>query len=384
MSEISKQTRLSQEEINRYSRHLILPEVGLKGQLKLKNSKVLVVGTGALGSPVLLYLSAAGIGTIGIIDFDTVDESNLQRQIIHSTNEIGNPKVNSAKSRINSINPNIDVIAYNDKLTSKNSLEIIKNFDVVVDGTDNFQTRYLINDACVFLNKPFVYGAIFRFEGQSTVFNVDKNSPCYRCIFPEPPKAGLVPSCSEAGVLGVLPGIIGTIQASETIKTLLEIGETLKGRLLTLNALKMDFKDYKIKKDENCAVCGKNPTIKELIDYEEFCGLKNQKDDYIVEDISVKEIKNLMLEEKKLLIIDIREDIDLNMPIIENAKSIKISKLGEKIDEFKGFDKYIVVCTIGLKSKEAILKLKKDGFEGDIDSLRGGITSWINGDEEEN
>jgi len=238
MSEISKQTRLSQEEINRYSRHLILPEVGLKGQLKLKNSKVLVVGTGALGSPVLLYLSAAGIGTIGIIDFDTVDESNLQRQIIHSTNEIGNPKVNSAKSRINSINPNIDVIAYNDKLTSKNALEIIKNFDVVVDGTDNFQTRYLINDACVFLNKPFVYGAIFRFEGQSTVFNADKNSPCYRCIFPEPPKAGLVPSCSEAGVLGVLPGIIGTIQASETIKTVLEIGETLKGRLLTLNALK--------------------------------------------------------------------------------------------------------------------------------------------------
>ena len=384
MSEISKQTRLSQEEINRYSRHLILPEVGLKGQLKLKNSKVLVVGTGALGSPVLLYLSAAGIGTIGIIDFDTLDESNLQRQIIHSTNEIGNPKVNSAKSRINSINPNIDVIAYNDKLTSKNALEIIKNFDVVVDGTDNFQTRYLINDACVFLNKPFVYGAIFRFEGQSTVFNADKNSPCYRCIFPEPPKAGLVPSCSEAGVLGVLPGIIGTIQASETIKTVLEIGETLKGRLLTLNALKMDFKDYKIKKDENCAVCGKNPTIKELIDYEEFCGLKNQKDDYIVEDISVKEIKNLMLEEKKLLIIDIREDIDLNMPIIENAKSIKISELGEKIRELQEFDKYIVVCTIGLKSKEAILKLKKDGFEGDIYSLRGGITSWINGDEEEN
>lgn len=191
MSDISKQTRLSQEEINRYSRHLILPEVGLKGQLKLKNSKVLVVGTGALGSPVLLYLSAAGIGTIGIIDFDTVDESNLQRQIIHSTNEIGNPKVNSAKSRINSINPNIDVIAYNDKLTSKNALEIIKNFDVVVDGTDNFQTRYLINDACVFLNKPFVYGAIFRFEGQSTVFNADKNSPCYRCIFPNHQKLDL-------------------------------------------------------------------------------------------------------------------------------------------------------------------------------------------------
>lgn len=382
MSEISKQTRLSQEEINRYSRHLILPEVGLKGQLKLKNSKVLVVGTGALGSPVLLYLSAAGIGTIGIIDFDTVDESNLQRQIIHSTNEIGNPKVNSAKSRINSINPNIDVIAYNDKLTSKNALEIIKNFDVVVDGTDNFQTRYLINDACVFLNKPFVYGAIFRFEGQSTVFNADKNSPCYRCIFPEPPNAGLVPSCSEAGVLGVLPGIIGTIQASETIKTVLEIGETLKGRLLTLNALKMDFKDYKIKKDDNCKVCGENATIKELIDYEEFCGLKDSLQEIEFKELSGENLKELIHNKEQILLIDVRISADFQARNIYNSKNIPFEDLLNRVSEIDETKKVVLICTIGLKSKEAISKLKKAGYKGELYSLKGGITSWINDNQD--
>ena len=382
MSEISKQTRLSQEEINRYSRHLILPEVGLKGQLKLKNSKVLVVGTGALGSPVLLYLSAAGIGTIGIIDFDTVDESNLQRQIIHSTNEIGNPKVNSAKSRINSINPNIDVIAYNDKLTSKNALEIIKDFDVVVDGTDNFQTRYLINDACVFLNKPFVYGAIFRFEGQSTVFNADKNSLCYRCIFPEPPKAGLVPSCSEAGVLGVLPGIIGTIQASETIKTVLEIGETLKGRLLTLNALKMDFKDYKIKKDENCKVCGENATITELIDYEEFCGLKDSLQEIEFKELSGENLKELIDKKEQILLIDVRISSDFQARNIYNSKNIPFEDLLNRVSEIDERKKVVLICTIGLKSKEAISKLKKAGYKGELYSLKGGITSWINDNQD--
>ena len=382
MSEISKQTRLSQEEINRYSRHLILPEVGLKGQLKLKNSKVLVVGTGALGSPVLLYLSAAGIGTIGIIDFDTVDESNLQRQIIHSTNEIGNPKVNSAKSRINSINPNIDVIAYNDKLTSKNALEIIKKFDIVVDGTDNFQTRYLINDACVFLNKPFVYGAIFRFEGQSTVFNADKNSPCYRCIFPEPPNAGLVPSCSEAGVLGVLPGIIGTIQASETIKTVLEIGETLKGRLLTLNALKMDFKDYKIKKDENCKVCGENATIKELIDYEEFCGLKDSLQEIEFKELSGENLKELIHNKEQILLIDVRISADFQARNIYNSKNIPFEDLLNRVSEIDETKKVVLICTIGLKSKEAISKLKKAGYKGELYSLKGGITSWINDNQD--
>ena len=352
MSEISKQTRLSQEEINRYSRHLILPEVGLKGQLKLKNSKVLVVGTGALGSPVLLYLSAAGIGTIGIIDFDTVDESNLQRQIIHSTNEIGNPKVNSAKSRINSINPNIDVIAYNDKLTSKNALEIIKNFDVVVDGTDNFQTRYLINDACVFLNKPFVYGAIFRFEGQSTVFNADKNSPCYRCIFPEPPKAGLVPSCSEAGVLGVLPGIIGTIQASE------------------------------IKKDENCKVCGDNATIKELIDYEEFCGLKDSLQEIEFKELSGENLKELIDKKEQILLIDVRISTDFQAKNIYNSKNIPFEDLLNRVSEIDETKKVVLICTIGLKSKEAISKLKKAGYKGELYSLKGGITSWINDNQD--
>ena len=335
-----------------------------------------------MGSPVLLYLSAAGIGTIGIIDFDTVDESNLQRQIIHSTNEIGNPKVNSAKSRINSINPNIDVIAYNDKLTSKNALEIIKNFDVVVDGTDNFQTRYLINDACVFLNKPFVYGAIFRFEGQSTVFNADKNSPCYRCIFPEPPKAGLVPSCSEAGVLGVLPGIIGTIQASETIKTVLEIGETLKGRLLTLNALKMDFKDYKIKKDENCKVCGENATITELIDYEEFCGLKDSLQEIEFKELSGENLKELIHNKEQILLIDVRISSDFQARNIYNSKNIPFEDLLNRVSEIDETKKVVLICTIGLKSKEAISKLKKAGYKGELYSLKGGITSWINDNQD--
>ncbi|AXK49772.1 molybdenum cofactor biosynthesis protein MoeB [Aliarcobacter trophiarum LMG 25534] len=378
MSERSKQTRLSQEEIERYSRHLILPEVGLEGQLRLKNSKVLVVGTGALGSPVLLYLSAAGIGTIGIIDFDTLDLSNLQRQVIHSTNEIGNLKINSAKTRINAINPNIEVLAYSEKLTSQNALEIIKNFDVIVDGTDNFPTRYLINDACVLLNKPFVYGAIFRFEGQTTVFNADEDTPCYRCIFRDPPKAGLVPSCSEAGVLGVLPGIIGTIQANETIKLLLGVGEVLKGRLLTLNALKTEFKEYKIKKDVNCKVCGENATIKELIDYEEFCGLKNLDESFVIKDITIDELKRLLDEKEDIQIIDIRQNIEPDLEMINDSKNIKADEIVPKIDELQASKKCIVVCTIGLKSKEVILKLKKAGYKGELYSLRGGITSWVN------
>ncbi|WP_198306008.1 molybdopterin-synthase adenylyltransferase MoeB [Arcobacter vandammei] len=374
---MSKHNRLSQEEITRYSRHLILPEVGLEGQLKLKNSKVLVVGSGALGSPVLLYLSAVGIGTIGIIDFDIVDESNLQRQIIHSTKTIGNLKVESAKAQINALNPNIKVLAYNDRLTSQNALEIIKDYDVVVDGTDNFPTRYLINDACVFLNKPFVYGAIFRFEGQTSVFN-HKDGACYRCIFKDPPKAGQVPSCSEAGVLGVLPGIIGTIQASETIKLLLNIGHSLKNRLLSLNALKMKFSEYKITKDENCAVCSKNATIKELIDYEEFCGLKNLDENFTIEDISINKLQTLIENNEDIDIIDIRQDLSEALKAIKNSKNIQIPTLLENINLLDNSKKTIIVCTIGLKSKEAILKLKKAGYKGELYSLRGGITSWIN------
>ena len=292
-----KHEKLSQDEISRYSRHLILPEVGLEGQLKLKNSKVLVVGTGGLGAPVILYLAAAGVGTLGLIDFDIVDESNLQRQIIHTTRDVGRPKISSATDRIKGINPNVKVVSYNDKLTSKNAIDIIKDFDIVVDGTDNFQTRYLINDSCVLLNKPFVYGSIFRFEGQVSVFNA-YDGPCYRCLYPEPPPVGLVPSCAEGGVIGVLPGIIGTIQANETIKLILGIGEVLSGRLLTFDALRMQFKELKLKSDKDCPVCGEHPSVTELIDYEEFCGLKSKDEQTSVEEISAIDLKNLINENK--------------------------------------------------------------------------------------
>ncbi|QKF74429.1 ThiS adenylyltransferase (Rhodanese domain) [Aliarcobacter faecis] len=372
-----KYEKLSQEEISRYSRHLILPEVGLEGQLKIKNAKVLVVGTGGLGAPVILYLAAAGVGTIGLIDFDTVDESNLQRQIIHTTKDIGRPKISSANDRIKGINPNVKVVSYNDKLTSKNSLEIIKNFDIVVDGTDNFQTRYLINDSCVILNKPFVYGSIFRFEGQVSVFNANSKA-CYRCLYPEPPPVGLVPSCAEGGVIGVLPGVIGTIQANETIKLILGIGEVLSGRLLIFDALKMQFKELKIRKDESCPVCGKNPTITELIDYEEFCGLKSPDERVEVEEISAIDLKNLINEKRPFQLIDIRQPHELQIGKIEGSKGIPFGQLVRRKDELDTTRKVVVICKIGLLSAEVIRQLKEAGYTGEIYSLKGGITSWAN------
>ncbi|WP_418179537.1 molybdopterin-synthase adenylyltransferase MoeB [Aliarcobacter lanthieri] len=372
-----KQEKLSSEEISRYSRHLILPEIGLEGQLKIKNAKVLVVGTGGLGAPVILYLAAAGVGTIGLIDFDTVDESNLQRQIIHTTKDIGRPKISSATDRIKGINPNVKVISYNDKLTSKNSLDIIKNFDIVVDGTDNFQTRYLINDSSVLLNKPFVYGSIFRFEGQVSVFN-ENNKACYRCLYPEPPPVGLVPSCAEGGVIGVLPGVIGTIQANETIKLILGIGEVLSGRLLIFDALKMQFKELKVRKDNNCPVCGENPTVTELIDYEEFCGLKGPDDRVEVEEISAIDLKNLINEKRPVQLIDIRQPHELQIGKIEGSKGIPFGQLVRKKDELDSSKKVVVICKIGLLSVEVIRQLKEAGYEGEIYSLKGGITSWAN------
>ncbi|HWI44749.1 MAG TPA: molybdopterin-synthase adenylyltransferase MoeB, partial [Rubrobacter sp.] len=263
---------LSNEEIARYSRHLIMPEVALEGQKQLKAAKVLTVGTGGLGSPLALYLAAAGVGTIGIVDFDVVDESNLQRQIIHGTSDVGRPKVQSAYEKIKDINPNVEVRVHGEALTSENALEIFEDYDVIVDGTDNFPTRYLVNDACVLLNKPNVYGSIFRFEGQASVFYAEEG-PCYRCLYPEPPPPGLVPSCAEGGVLGILPGAIGTIQATETVKLILGIGEPLIGRLLLYDALNMRFREMKLRKDPDCPVCGENPTVTELIDYQEFCGI---------------------------------------------------------------------------------------------------------------
>ncbi|HJE03641.1 MAG TPA: molybdopterin-synthase adenylyltransferase MoeB [Aliarcobacter thereius] len=376
MLESSEKNKLTLDEINRYSRHLIVPEIGLKGQLKLKNSKVLVVGTGALGSPVLLYLAAAGVGTLGIIDFDKVEESNLQRQVIHNTSSINKSKVESAKKQINLINPNINVISIEEKLTSKNALEIINGFDVVVDGTDNFPTRYLINDACVFLNKPFVYGAIFRFEGQVSVFNKNGGA-CYRCLFKEPPAPNKVQSCAEAGVLGVLPGIVGTIQANEAIKLILNIGENLDNRLLTLNTLKMKFLEYKIEKNEECPVCSRNPSIKELIDYNLFCGIKDNTEEIIVEEISLIELKS-MIEEENIQIVDIRENIKEDEKSIKNSKQVDIKDILEDLTILNNQKRVVLVCTIGLKSKEAIIKLKKAGYLGKIYSLKGGITSWQN------
>ncbi|HZC84406.1 MAG TPA: molybdopterin-synthase adenylyltransferase MoeB, partial [Rubrobacter sp.] len=284
---------LSNEEIARYSRHLIMPEVALEGQKQLKASKVLTVGTGGLGSPLALYLAAAGVGTIGIVDFDVVDESNLQRQIIHGTSDVGRPKVESAREKIKDINPNVEVRVHEEALTSENALEIFDDYDVIVDGTDNFPTRYLVNDACVILNKPNVYGSIFRFEGQASVFYAEEG-PCYRCLYPEPPPPGLVPSCAEGGVLGILPGAIGTIQATETVKLILGIGEPLIGRLLLYDALNMRFREMKLRKDPDCPVCGENPTVTELIDYQEFCGIPQAESAEQVNgvpEISVNELK---------------------------------------------------------------------------------------------
>src|SRR5437773_7023624 len=267
--------RLSKDEILRYSRHLIMPEVGMDGQFKLKQAKVLTIGAGGLGAPLALYLAAAGVGKLGMVDFDVVDFTNLQRQVIHGTSDVGRPKLDSAKETIAEINPNVEVVPYETRLTSENALEIVKDYDIVADGTDNFPTRYLVNDACVLLGKPNVYGSIFRFEGQAAVFWA-QHGPCYRCLYPEPPPPGLVPSCAEGGVLGILPGTIGTIQATETIKLLLGIGEPLIGRLLLYDALDMQFRELRLRKDPDCPICGQNPTITELIDYQQFCGINPQ------------------------------------------------------------------------------------------------------------
>ena len=265
--------KFTEEQIRRYSRHIILPEVGGKGQKKIMGARVLLIGTGGLGSPAAFYLSAAGVGTLGIVDFDVVDHSNLQRQIIHSTSDVGRPKIESAKQKIGALNPDVKVVTYNERLTSENAIGIIEGYDVIVDGTDNFPTRYLVNDASVFANKPLVYGSVFRFDGQATVFKPFEG-PCYRCLFPEPPPPGMVPSCQEAGVLGILPGIIGLIQATEALKLILGIGESLVGRLLIYDSLKMSFREVKIRRDVNCPVCGDSPTVKELIDYEAFCSVR--------------------------------------------------------------------------------------------------------------
>src|SRR3712207_4042172 len=324
------EVELSNEEIARYSRHLIMPEVALDGQRRLKQARVLTVGAGGLGSPLALYLAAAGVGTLGIVDFDVVDESNLQRQIIHGTSDLGRPKMQSAREKVEDMNPNVKVEAFEEALTSENALEILEDFDVIVDGTDNFPTRYLVNDACVLLGKPNVYGSIFRFEGQASVFYAEEG-PCYRCLYPEPPPPGLVPSCAEGGVLGILPGAIGTIQATETVKLLLGIGEPLIGRLLLYDALSMRFREMKLRKDPDCPVCGENPTVTELIDYQEFCGIPqaqqaDQADE--VPEISVRELKEKLDNGDRKSVLDVREPHEYEVARSEERRVGKSVDLG--------------------------------------------------------
>ena len=367
---------LSNEEIARYSRHLIMPEVALDGQKKLKQARVLTIGAGGLGAPLAMYLAAAGVGTLGIVDFDVVDESNLQRQIIHGTSDIGRPKMESARDRINDINPNVHVEAYEEALSSENALEIFKDFDVIVDGTDNFPTRYLVNDACVLTGKPNVYGSIFRFEGQASVFWA-KEGPCYRCLYPEPPPPGLVPSCAEGGVLGILPGAIGTIQATETVKLILGIGEPLVGRLLLYDALGMSFREMKLRKDPSCPVCGENPSVTELIDYQEFCGIPQanaQATADEVPEITVQELKKRLDNGENLSVLDVREPHEYEVANI-GARLIPLNELPERLAELDRDVPLAVHCKTGGRSARAVKLLQETGFQNAF-NVEGGITAW--------
>jgi adenylyltransferase/sulfurtransferase len=373
---------LTNEEIARYSRHLLLPEIGVEGQKRLKAAKVLLVGTGGLGAPLALYLAAAGVGTLGIVDFDVVEESNLQRQVIHGVRDIGRPKVASAKDRIKGINPHIDVVTYNTMLTSENALDIIKDYDLVADGTDNYQTRYLVNDACVLLGKPNVYGSIFQFEGQASVFYAAEG-PCYRCLYPEPPPPGLVPSCAEGGVMGVLPGIVGCIQAGEVIKLIVgttelsnNTSESLIGKLLLFDAWKMRFRTLKLDKDPHCPICGENPSIHELIDYEQFCGLKKQADEEPVETITARELKARLEAGDPPQIIDIREPHERAIAQFPGAKSIPLGQMERRIGEFDPAVDAVFICKIGQRSVFAIRALREAGYKGRLLNLQDGFNAW--------
>ncbi|KFX20103.1 molybdopterin-synthase adenylyltransferase MoeB [Pectobacterium betavasculorum] len=368
-------TALSHAEIARYSRHLLLAEVGLEGQQRLKSARVLLIGTGGLGAPVALYLAAAGVGTIGIVDFDFVEVSNLQRQIIHSTKDIDRPKVASAKDKIRAINPDIEVVTYNTQLNSKNALDIIRDYDIVVDGTDNYPTRYLINDACVLLGKPNVYGSIFQFEGQASVFYA-KAGPCYRCLYPTPPPPGLVPSCAEGGVVGVLPGIIGTIQAAEAIKLIIGGSESLVGRLLLFDVWEMKQRELKLEKDAHCPVCGEHPTIDALIDYEEFCGLKPNEEEVPIESVTAHELKAWLDAKKPLQLIDIREPHERAIVKFPDAKVIPLGQIVRRIDEFDPAVDAVFLCKIGQRSQFAMRALQRAGYTGRVLNLKDGINAW--------
>ncbi len=369
----------SNDEIARYSRHLIMPEVTLEGQRKLKAAKVLCIGTGGLGSPIALYLAAAGIGTIGMVDFDVVDYSNLQRQILHGTKDVGRKKLNSARDRIKDTNPNVQVVLHDAMFRSDNAMQIAEPYDIVIDGTDNFPTRYLSNDVCVFLKKPNIYGSIFRFDGQCTVFAPHLGGPCYRCLYPEPPPPGMVPSCAEGGVLGVLPGVIGVMQAIEAVKLIVGIGEPLIGRLVHFDALAMKFREFKVRKDPKCPVCSENPTITELVDYEEFCGIPQAKAAEEAEppipEISVEDLKSKIDRNENFVLLDVREIFEWDIARLPNAKLIPLSELHSRMSELDSADEIVLFCKIGPRSAKAVRQLQKAGF-AKLWNLEGGIAAW--------
>ncbi|MGA8035956.1 MAG: molybdopterin-synthase adenylyltransferase MoeB [Candidatus Acidiferrales bacterium] len=369
-------TSLTKQEVQRYSRHLIMPEVGMDGQLKLKNAKVLCIGTGGLGAPLGVYLAAAGVGRIGLVDFDVVDNSNLQRQILFGTKDVGRPKIAAAADRLRDLNPDIQIDTFETRLTSENALELFKDYDIIVDGTDNFPTRYLVNDACVLLGKPNVYGSIFRFEGQATIFAYP-GGPCYRCLYPEPPPPGLVPSCAEGGVLGVLPGIVGSIQAAETLKLILGAGDSLVGRLLLFDALEMKFRELKLRKNPACPACGEHRTMTKLIDYEEFCGIRGEEAPAMastVPDITPKELKARLDKGDDLFVLDVREPHEYQICNI-GGKLIPLGEISRRAHELDSSREIVVHCRSGKRSAEAAEFLRTAGFRKVL-NLKGGILAW--------
>jgi adenylyltransferase/sulfurtransferase len=370
---------LTRDEVQRYSRHLIMPEVGVDGQRKLKAARVLCIGAGGLGAPASMYLAAAGVGTLGLVDFDVVDSSNLQRQIIYGTPDVGRRKLEAARERLTSMNAGVNVVLHETTLTSKNALDILKDYDVILDGTDNFQTRYLVNDACVLLGKPNAYGSIFRFDGQASVFAV-KGGPCYRCLYPEPPPPGLVPSCAEGGVLGVLPGVIGVIQATEAIKLVLGTGQPLVGRLLLYDALQMRFRELKLRRDPECPICGDHPTIKALIDYDQFCGVvpaaHAQPESTGVPEITVEQLKAKMERGEDFDLLDVREPNEFQICRIQGSTLIPLGELARRTAELDPGRDLVVHCKMGSRSAKAVALLQERGFRR-VHNLKGGILAWI-------
>jgi len=370
-----KVASLSNDEILRYSRHLIMPEVGMEGQLKLKQARVLCIGAGGLGSPLALYLTAAGVGTLGIVDFDVVDFTNLQRQVIHGTSDVGRKKLDSVEDTLREINPNVEIRKFETRLISANAFELFREFDIIADGTDNFPTRYLVNDACVLTGKPNVYGSIFRFEGQASVF-ATKEGPCYRCLYPEPPPPGLVPSCAEGGVLGILPGLVGVIQATETIKLILGSGDPLIGRLLLVDALSMRFRELKLRKNPDCPVCGTHPTVTELIDYNQFCGIRGEEAaaPNSMTDITVEELKQRLDRGDDLFVLDVREPHEFQICNL-GGYLIPLNDLPKRVSELDSSREIIVHCKMGGRSARAADFLRQSGFSK-VHNLAGGITAW--------